>query len=98
MVVLAVGIIKKKQSLIVLTKPFSLDGDSDLEPTYRAPNLLRRLLSLLKHVRPGSDLTHFQVTNFPLSLIQFPYLILMGFSYHNSEFPNLCKNLIAFYF
>ncbi|KAK7388135.1 hypothetical protein VNO78_22941 [Psophocarpus tetragonolobus] len=64
---------KGKETKIVLTKPFSLETESDLEPTYRSPNLLRRLLSLLKNVRPGSDLSHFQlppVFNFPKSQLQ----------------------------
>lgn len=70
-----------KQSKIVLTKPFSLEGESDLEPGYRAPNLIRRMLSLLKNVRPGSDLTHFQASS-PVSLSLFYYsLNLWEFSY-----------------
>ncbi|KAK7347760.1 hypothetical protein VNO80_22299 [Phaseolus coccineus] len=63
----------KEAKKIVLTKPFSLEGESDAEPFYRAPNLLRRLLGLLKNVRPGSDLTNFQlppVFNFPKSQLQ----------------------------
>ncbi|KAK7265224.1 hypothetical protein RJT34_32840 [Clitoria ternatea] len=58
----------KKERKIVLTKPFLLEGESDSDP-----NLLRRLLSLFKNVRPGSDLTHFQVPpmfNFPKSQLQ----------------------------
>ncbi|KEH37439.1 OSBP(oxysterol-binding protein)-related protein 4C [Medicago truncatula] len=60
---------------IVLTKPFSLrnDSDSDSEENYSAPNLLQRILSLLKNVRPGSDLTLFQLPplfNFPKSQLQ----------------------------
>jgi len=47
---------------IVLTKPFSLRNDSDSEENYSAPNLLQRILSLLKNVRPGSDLTRFQAS------------------------------------
>lgn len=47
---------------IVLTKPFSLRNDSDSEENYSAPNLLQRILSLLKNVRPGSDLTLFQAS------------------------------------
>ncbi|KAF5749386.1 oxysterol-binding protein-related protein 4B [Tripterygium wilfordii] len=57
---------------VVLTKPLSLDiGES--EGDYKAPNLLRRVLSLFKNLRPGSDLTHFQlppVFNFPKSQLQ----------------------------
>ncbi|XP_027332852.1 oxysterol-binding protein-related protein 4B-like [Abrus precatorius] len=63
----------KNETKIVLTKPFSLEGESDLDPSYRAPNLLSRLLSLLKNVRPGSDLTNFQLPplfNFPKSQLQ----------------------------
>ncbi|XP_038698332.1 oxysterol-binding protein-related protein 4A-like isoform X3 [Tripterygium wilfordii] len=49
---------------VVLTKPLSLDiGES--EGDYKAPNLLRRVLSLFKNLRPGSDLTHFQVSHHP---------------------------------
>lgn len=58
---------------IVLTKPFSLRNDSDSEENYSAPNLLQRILSLLKNVRPGSDLTLFQLPplfNFPKSQLQ----------------------------
>ncbi|XP_004487976.1 oxysterol-binding protein-related protein 4B-like isoform X2 [Cicer arietinum] len=58
---------------IVLTKPFSLRDDSDSEENYCAPNLLQRLLSLLKNVRPGSDLSRFQLPplfNFPKSQLQ----------------------------
>lgn len=64
----------KKESKIVLTKPFSLEGESELDPGYRAPNLLRRLLSLLKNVRPGSDLTHFQVS----SLFNLVFFLQLG--------------------
>lgn len=65
----------KRHSKIVLTKPFSLEIESDSEPTYsyRAPNLIRRLLSLLKNVRPGSDLTNLQLPPlfyFPKSQLQ----------------------------
>lgn len=62
-----------KGTNMVLTKPFLLEGDSDSEPSYRVPNLLQRILSLLKNVRPGSDLTKFQlpaVFNFPKSQLQ----------------------------
>ncbi|KAF2309710.1 hypothetical protein GH714_004729 [Hevea brasiliensis] len=39
----------KDETLVVLTKPISLEGDSDV---YQAPNLVRRILSLFKNVRP----------------------------------------------
>ncbi|RDX65815.1 Oxysterol-binding protein-related protein 4B, partial [Mucuna pruriens] len=51
----------KKETKIVLTKPFSLEGESDLEPSYRAPNLLRRLLSLLKNLPPVFNLPKSQL-------------------------------------
>ncbi|KAK7291869.1 hypothetical protein RIF29_07366 [Crotalaria pallida] len=63
----------KKDTKMVLTKPFSLESDTDSDPGYRAPNLLNRMLSLLKNVRPGSDLTNFQLPplfNFPKSQLQ----------------------------
>ncbi|KAE9601648.1 putative oxysterol-binding protein [Lupinus albus] len=63
-----------KDTNIVLTKPFSLESESDnSDPSYRAPNILSRILSLLKNVRPGSDLTQFQLPplfNFPKSQLQ----------------------------
>ncbi|KAK4265532.1 hypothetical protein QN277_026574 [Acacia crassicarpa] len=55
---------------VILTKPFSL-GDTDA--SYRAPNLLQRVLSLFKNIRPGSDLSHLQLPplfNFPKSQLQ----------------------------
>ncbi|XP_054807441.1 oxysterol-binding protein-related protein 4C-like [Prosopis cineraria] len=60
----------KEEIKVILTKPFSL-GDTDA--AYRAPNLLQRVLSLFKSIRPGSDLTHFQLPplfNFPKSQLQ----------------------------
>lgn len=44
---------------VVLTKPCSLEGDGD--DNFRAPRLIQQILSLFKHLRPGSDLAHFQV-------------------------------------
>ncbi|XLS89851.1 hypothetical protein HN51_065859 [Arachis hypogaea] len=58
---------------IVLTKPFSLEKESDGDSDYRAPNLMKRILSLFKNVRPGSDLTRFQLPaefNMPKSQLQ----------------------------
>ncbi|KAF5183628.1 Oxysterol-binding protein-related protein 4b [Thalictrum thalictroides] len=55
----------------VLTSPLSLESGSDLE--YKAPNLVQRLLSLFKNVRPGSNLTQFQLPplfNLPKSQLQ----------------------------
>ncbi|EOY32010.1 OSBP(oxysterol binding protein)-related protein 4B [Theobroma cacao] len=61
----------KDETKVVLTRPLSLDGDSEVD--YRAPNLIQRLSSLFKNVRPGSDLTHFKLPplfNFPKSHLQ----------------------------
>ncbi|CAA0410393.1 unnamed protein product [Arabidopsis thaliana] len=44
---------------IMLVKPFSLEDEKDSENT--PPNLIQRILSLFKNVRPGSDLTNFQL-------------------------------------
>jgi hypothetical protein len=47
---------------VVLTKPLSLDGDAHAD--YKAPNFAQRFLSLFRNVRPGSDLTNFQASDF----------------------------------
>jgi hypothetical protein len=64
---------------LVLTKPMALDGESD---GYIAPNPLQLVLSLLKNVMPGSDLTHFQMPplfNVPKSQLQcFGELVYSG--------------------
>lgn len=45
---------------LVLAKPVSLEDEKDSE--YTASNVIRRILSLFKNIRPGSDLTNFQVS------------------------------------
>jgi hypothetical protein len=45
----------------VLTAPLSLEGG--LAAELRPANLVQRVLSLFRNVRPGSDLSHFQVPN-----------------------------------
>ncbi|XP_024963390.1 oxysterol-binding protein-related protein 4B-like isoform X2 [Cynara cardunculus var. scolymus] len=60
-----------EDSVAVLTPPLSLDCESGTD--YRAPNLLHRILALLKNVRPGSDLTRFSlppIFNIPKSQLQ----------------------------
>ncbi|XP_011625744.1 oxysterol-binding protein-related protein 4C isoform X2 [Amborella trichopoda] len=55
----------------VLTPPLSLDGVFGVE--CKAPGMLSRILSLFKTVRPGSDLTRFQLPplfNMPKSQLQ----------------------------
>ncbi|KAK1414080.1 hypothetical protein QVD17_29819 [Tagetes erecta] len=56
---------------VILTPPLSLDYES--VNVYRAPNLLQRIFSLLKNVRPGSDVTRFSlpaIFNIPKSQLQ----------------------------
>jgi len=52
---------------LVLAKPFSLEDEKDSEHT--ASNVIRKILSLFKTVRPGSDLTNFQVTFVEINLL-----------------------------
>ncbi|KAK2449339.1 oxysterol-binding protein-related protein 4C [Trifolium repens] len=65
--------VNKQEKKIVLTKPLQLAKESHSEEAYKAPNLLQRLLSLFSNVRPGSDLTRFQLPplfNLPKSQLQ----------------------------
>ncbi|XP_061361671.1 oxysterol-binding protein-related protein 4B-like [Gastrolobium bilobum] len=58
---------------IVLTKPFTLESQSDSDANYKAPNILQRILSLFKNVHPGSDLSCYKlppVFNMPKSQLQ----------------------------
>ncbi|CAL1408574.1 unnamed protein product [Linum trigynum] len=67
---------RKVQAEVVLTKPLTVDDsddDDDDDVEYRTPNLVHRVLSLFKNVRPGSDLTTFQLPpsfNYPKSQLQ----------------------------
>ncbi|XP_065851450.1 oxysterol-binding protein-related protein 4C-like [Euphorbia lathyris] len=59
----------KNEKKVILTAPTSLDDSAN----YQAPNLVRRILSLLTNLRPGSDLTNFQLSplfNLPKSQLQ----------------------------
>ncbi|XP_024033841.1 oxysterol-binding protein-related protein 4B isoform X2 [Citrus clementina] len=61
----------KEEINVVLTKPLSLDGESNDD--FRAPNILQRVLSLFKSVRPGTDVTRFKlpaIFNLPKSHLQ----------------------------
>ncbi|KAL2928839.1 Oxysterol-binding protein-related protein 4C [Bienertia sinuspersici] len=56
---------------VVLTSPLSIDGESNND--YKPPNLLQMIFSLLNNVRPGADLTRFQLPplfNLPKSHLQ----------------------------
>lgn len=58
----------------VLSVPLSLDDEEDSNnKEYRAPNLVKRILSLFTNIRPGSDLTRLQLPplfNIPKSQLQ----------------------------
>ncbi|KAM4113169.1 hypothetical protein ACJW30_05G199100 [Castanea mollissima] len=59
------------ETRLVLTKPLTIDGESN--PDYAAPNPLQLVLSLFKNVTPGSDLTRLQLPplfNIPKSHLQ----------------------------
>ncbi|CAI0553315.1 unnamed protein product [Linum tenue] len=65
---------ERKVVEVVLTKPLMVAaGDDSGDVEYRTPNLVQRVLSLFKNVRPGSDLTSFQLPpsfNYPKSELQ----------------------------
>lgn len=50
----------KEETRLVLTKPLTIDGESNTD--YTAPNPLQLVLSLFKNVMPGSDLTRLQAS------------------------------------
>lgn len=61
------------ETRIVLAKPFTVESESDPDANYKAPNFLRRILTLFKNVRPGSDVSCFKlppVFNMPKSELQ----------------------------
>ncbi|KAL9675055.1 hypothetical protein QQ045_003255 [Rhodiola kirilowii] len=61
------------KSIIVLSSPLALDGDYSISSNGGAPNLMQRVFSLFKSVRPGTDLTSFQLPpqfNIPKSQLQ----------------------------
>ncbi|XP_045814596.1 oxysterol-binding protein-related protein 4C-like [Trifolium pratense] len=60
---------------IVITKPFAtIENQSDSDENYKYPNILKRVLSLFKDVRLGSDLSSFKLPpsfNMPKSQLQW---------------------------
>ncbi|KAL7224838.1 hypothetical protein ACSBR1_026176 [Camellia fascicularis] len=63
---------RTRTRVAVLTPPLKLEGELDGND-YRAPNFFQRVLSLLKSVRPGTDLTRFPVPplfNIPKTMLQ----------------------------
>lgn len=81
---------EKGAAKVVLTFPLTLEGETDVE--YGAPNLIQRVLSLLKSVRPGSDLTRFQLS--PLFNIPKSHLQCYGESVYciNNDLLSQCNN------
>ncbi|KAK9268466.1 hypothetical protein L1049_000217 [Liquidambar formosana] len=80
------------ETRVVLTSPLSLEGEGESAVDYRAPNLLQRIFSLLKNVRPGSDLTRFQLS--PLFNIPKSHLQCYGESVYcvNNDMLSQCTN------
>lgn len=62
----------------VLTAPLSLEGG--LAAELRPANLVQRVLSLFRNVRPGSDLSHFQVKFNSRKLVTAQIISLVGVS------------------
>lgn len=60
---------RRKRKAVILTAPLKLEGEGGDD--YRAPNILQRVLGLLKNVRPGTDLIRFQASFLPLFLFCF---------------------------
>ncbi|KAL1202904.1 Oxysterol-binding protein-related protein 4B [Cardamine amara subsp. amara] len=68
----------------VLAKPFSLEDEKEYEHT--TSNIIRRISSLFKNVRPGSDLTNFQLPpqmNLPRSSLQSYGEVIYSFGGHD---------------
>ncbi|RRT51792.1 hypothetical protein B296_00040135 [Ensete ventricosum] len=61
---------QRLEAAVVLTPPLALEGG--LAEEHQTPGLLPRVLSLLRNVRPGSDLTHFQ------ACLLFPRYIMLS--------------------
>ncbi|GMN62073.1 hypothetical protein TIFTF001_031165 [Ficus carica] len=62
-----------EEKKIVLSKPLSLDQGDSPHGDHKPPNLIQRVLSLFKDIRPGSDLTTMQLPplfNLPKSHLQ----------------------------
>ncbi|XP_078151106.1 oxysterol-binding protein-related protein 4C-like [Carex rostrata] len=63
--------VEETVSRVVLTPPLALEGG--LAEEMRPPNMVQRVLSLFRNIRPGSDLTQFQLPplfNMPKSQLQ----------------------------
>ncbi|XP_019177948.1 PREDICTED: oxysterol-binding protein-related protein 4C-like isoform X2 [Ipomoea nil] len=71
----------------VLTAPIALGDEYDSE--YRAPNMLQVILSLLKNVRPGADLTRIPVP--PLLNLPKSHLQLYGETVYSTNVDLLSK-------
>ncbi|KAK9099744.1 hypothetical protein Scep_023174 [Stephania cephalantha] len=64
------GIVSSKA---VLTPPLALESFASDQAEYKAPNIIQRIFSLFNKVRPGTDLTNFELPplfNLPKSQLQ----------------------------
>ncbi|XP_021723467.1 oxysterol-binding protein-related protein 4C-like [Chenopodium quinoa] len=75
---------------VTLTYPLSLDGNSKND--YKPPNVLQMVFSLLNNVRPGADLTRFQLP--PLFNLPKSHLQCYGESVYcvNKDMLSKCAN------
>ncbi|XP_021852547.1 oxysterol-binding protein-related protein 4C isoform X2 [Spinacia oleracea] len=80
----------EKKRDVILTNPVSLDGDSNND--YKPPNVLQMVFSLLNNVRPGADLTRFQLP--PLFNLPKSHLQCYGESVYcvNKDMLSKCAN------
>ncbi|KAK8655144.1 hypothetical protein V6N13_107734 [Hibiscus sabdariffa] len=50
----------RDETKVIISRPLSIHGDSEEDSTYKAPRPIQRILSLLKDIGPGFDLTYFK--------------------------------------
>ncbi|KAI8571446.1 hypothetical protein RHMOL_Rhmol01G0120900 [Rhododendron molle] len=77
---------RRKRKAVILTAPLKLEGEEGDD--YRAPNILQRVLGLLKNVRPGTDLIRFQATKMPQAVedLRFQHMYNMFDGWKSSQF------------
>ncbi|KAL6189031.1 hypothetical protein ACLB2K_040421 [Fragaria x ananassa] len=81
---------EEQTRVVFLTKPLSLESETNAD--FRAPNILKRVLSLFINVRPGSDLSRFQLS--PLFNTPKSHLQCFGESVYciNNDMLGNCNN------
>ncbi|XP_050373750.1 oxysterol-binding protein-related protein 4B [Argentina anserina] len=79
-----------KTRIVFFTKPLSLESETNAD--LKAPNILKRVLSLFRNVRPGSDLSRFQLS--PLFNTPKSHLQCFGESVYciNNDMLGSCNN------